>query len=49
VFEVTGKNPKLDIAVELENRALDDDYFRERKLYPNFHESGTPHLKETRT
>ena len=35
VFEVTGKNPKLDIAVELEKRALDDDYFRERKLYPN--------------
>ena len=35
VFEVTGKNPKLDIAVELEKRALDDDYFVERKLYPN--------------
>jgi len=35
VFEVTGKNPKLDIAVELEKRALDDDYFAERKLYPN--------------
>src|SRR5919197_1238034 len=35
VFEVTGKNPKLDIAVELEKRALDDDYFTERKLYPN--------------
>jgi len=35
VFEVTGKNPKLDIAVELEKRALDDDYFSERKLYPN--------------
>ena len=35
VFEVTGKNPKLDIAVELEKRALDDDYFIERKLYPN--------------
>ena len=28
-------NPKLDIAVELEKRALDDDYFTERKLYPN--------------
>jgi citrate synthase len=35
VFEVTGRNPKLDIAVELEKRALEDDYFVERKLYPN--------------
>lgn len=35
VFEVTGKNPKLDIATELEKRALDDEYFVERKLYPN--------------
>jgi citrate synthase len=35
VFEVTGINPKLEIAVELEKRALDDDYFTERKLYPN--------------
>jgi citrate synthase len=35
VFEVTGRNPKLDIAVELEKRALDDDYFTDRKLYPN--------------
>ena len=35
VFEVTGRNPKLDIAVELEKHALDDDYFTERKLYPN--------------
>jgi citrate synthase len=35
VFEVTGMNPKLEIAVELEKRALDDDYFTERKLYPN--------------
>jgi citrate synthase len=35
VFEVTGRNPKLDIASELEKRALDDDYFVERKLYPN--------------
>src|ERR671915_292385 len=34
VFEVTGRNPKLDIAVELEKHALDDDYF-DRKLYPN--------------
>ena len=35
VFEVTGRNPKLDLAVELEKRALDDNYFIERKLYPN--------------
>src|SRR5918994_2800375 len=35
VLEATGDNPKLDIAVELEKRALDDDYFVERKLYPN--------------
>jgi citrate synthase len=35
VFEVTGTNPKLDIAVELEKRALDDEFFVERKLYPN--------------
>jgi citrate synthase len=35
VFEVTGKNPKLEIAIELEKRALDDDYFTDRKLYPN--------------
>jgi citrate synthase len=35
VFEVTGRNPKLDIATELEKRALEDDYFVERKLYPN--------------
>ena len=35
VLEVMGTNPKLEIAVELEKRALDDDYFHERKLYPN--------------
>ena len=35
VFEVTGVNPKLKIAVELEKRALDDEYFTSRKLYPN--------------
>ncbi|MBD0282421.1 MAG: citrate synthase [Thermoleophilaceae bacterium] len=35
VFAVTGRNPKLDIAVELEKRALDDEYFTSRKLYPN--------------
>jgi citrate synthase len=34
VFEVTGKNPKIEIAVELEKHALDDDFFTERKLYP---------------
>jgi citrate synthase len=35
VLEATGDNPLLDIATELEKRALDDDYFTERKLYPN--------------
>lgn len=35
VFEVTGKNPLLDIALELERIALQDDYFISRKLYPN--------------
>ena len=35
VLEATEPNPKLDIAVELEKRALDDDYFTSRKLYPN--------------
>jgi citrate synthase len=35
VFEVTGKNPLLDIATELEKIALEDDYFTSRKLYPN--------------
>ncbi|MBI4196403.1 MAG: citrate synthase [Deltaproteobacteria bacterium] len=35
VFEVTGKNPLLDIALELERIALQDDYFVSRKLYPN--------------
>ncbi len=35
VFEVTGKNPLLDIALELEKIALEDDYFVRRKLYPN--------------
>ncbi len=35
VFEVTGKNPKLAIALELERIALDDEYFIKRKLYPN--------------
>jgi citrate synthase len=35
VFEVTGKNPKLEIALELERIALEDEYFVKRKLYPN--------------
>ena len=35
VFTVTGRNPLLDIALELENIALHDDYFVKRKLYPN--------------
>ena len=35
VFEVTGRNEKLDIALELERIALEDDYFMKRKLYPN--------------
>jgi citrate synthase len=35
VFEVTGRNPKLDIALELEHIALNDEYFIKRKLYPN--------------
>jgi citrate synthase len=35
VFEVTGKNAKLEIALELERIALQDDYFVKRKLYPN--------------
>ncbi len=35
VFEVTGRNPLIDIAQELERIALEDDYFVKRKLYPN--------------
>jgi citrate synthase len=35
VFEVRGRNPLLDIALELERIALEDDYFIKRKLYPN--------------
>ena len=35
VFEVTGKNPLLDIALKLEETALSDPYFADRKLYPN--------------
>ena len=35
VFEVTGRNKKLDLALELERIALEDEYFVKRKLYPN--------------
>ena len=35
VFEVTGKNPLLDIALELERIALQDEHFVSRRLYPN--------------
>jgi len=35
VFELTGRNPQLDIALELERIALEDEYFVARKLYPN--------------
>ena len=35
VFEVTGKDPLLNIALELERIALEDEYFVKRKLYPN--------------
>ena len=35
VFAVTGRNPKLDIAIALEKIALEDEYFVKRKLYPN--------------
>ena len=35
VFEVTGRNPLIDIAIELERIALQDDYFITHKLYPN--------------
>jgi len=35
VFAVTGRNPLIDIALELERIALEDDYFVKRRLYPN--------------
>ena len=35
VFELTGKNPLIEIASELERIALEDDFFIKRKLYPN--------------
>jgi len=35
VFKITGRNPLLDVALELEKVALEDEYFVSRKLYPN--------------
>ena len=35
VFEVTGKNPRLDLALKLEEIAINDSYFIDRRLYPN--------------
>jgi citrate synthase len=35
LFDVTGSNPLIDIALELESIALEDDFFVSRKLYPN--------------
>jgi citrate synthase len=35
VFEITGRSPKIDLAMALEKIALEDDYFVKRKLYPN--------------
>ena len=35
VFEVTGRNPLIDVAQELEKIALNDEYFVKRNLYPN--------------
>ena len=35
VFEVTGRNPVIDVALELERIALEDEYFQKRMLYPN--------------
>ncbi|MBI1357689.1 MAG: citrate synthase [Acidobacteria bacterium] len=35
VFEITGRNPKIELAKELERIALEDDYFVKRRLYPN--------------
>jgi citrate synthase len=35
VFEITGRNPKIEMALELERIALEDEYFVKRKLYPN--------------
>jgi citrate synthase len=35
VFEITGRNPLLDLALELERIALEDEFFQSRRLYPN--------------
>src|SRR5208282_2796434 len=35
VFDVMGRNPMIDIALEVERIALEDDYFVKRRLYPN--------------
>lgn len=35
LFKVTGKDPLIDLAVQLESIALKDEYFKQRKLYPN--------------
>ena len=45
VLEATGDNPLLDIATELEKRALDDEYFTSRKLYPNVDFYSGPDLR----
>ncbi len=45
VFEVTGVNPLLEIAKELEKIALEDEYFIKRKLYPNVDFYSGPHLR----
>ena len=44
VFEVTGRDPLLDIALELERIALEDEYFIKRKLYPNVDFYSRDHL-----
>ncbi len=43
LFEVTGRNTKIEIAMELERIALEDDYFVSRKLYPNVVHSALRH------
>ena len=45
VFEVTGRNPKIEMALELERIALEDDYFVSRKLYPNVDFYSGTHLR----
>ena len=48
VFEVTGVNPLLSIAIELEKIALEDEYFVKRKLYPNVDFYSGPDLRGAR-